>query len=361
MKSLKKILSLALVLMLIFSSMVFTAHAEDFTPAEEPVIYFEVPADWNYASIFCHIWEYGATEPFANWQSKKEKCTETDTPGVFSYDITAKTKLSLEEGKMYCVIFSADTGAQTYDSFFDTNCFGDALYCDGTLYENPADSSKTALAAFWKHQNPFTYGPVFQVTSIGNLVGTALPSNRTKADVFYDFLLVNLDNARTYSGKTDQQIVDTLVNGLELTTEKAIELIALSGVYVDWTPEGAASDDEFTPATDDEFKPATKDEATTEDELDDCTESFLLGDANMDGNVNIKDATYIQKAVAGLIMMTELENIAADADCSDDINIKDATTIQKHLAGMEIGYPLGVPMCYHAESGITHVITPETN
>ncbi|MBQ5771056.1 MAG: dockerin type I repeat-containing protein [Clostridia bacterium] len=202
---------------------------------------------------------------------------------------------------------------------------------------------------------------MFQVTSIGNLVGTALPSNRTKADVFYDFLLVNLDNARTYSGKTDQQIVDTLVNGLELTTEKAIELIALSGVYVDWTPEGAASDDEFTPATDDEFKPATKDEATTEDELDDCTESFLLGDANMDGNVNIKDATYIQKAVAGLIMMTELENIAADADCSDDINIKDATTIQKHLAGMEIGYPLGVPMCYHAESNITHVITPETN
>ena len=115
MKSFKQILAITLVLMLSLSAMVFTAHAEEFVPSEEPVIYFEVPADWNYASIFCHIWEYGSTLPFASWQSKKERCTQTDTPGVFSYNITAKTGITLEEDTFYCIIFSINTNMSVFD------------------------------------------------------------------------------------------------------------------------------------------------------------------------------------------------------------------------------------------------------
>ena len=70
-------------------------------------------------------------------------------------------------------------------------------------------------------------------------------------------------------------------------------------------------------------------------------ESGLLGDADGDGQVNIKDATAIQKHIAGLIILTDEGYDVADVDSSDDVNIKDATAIQKHIAGIETGYPIG--------------------
>ena len=67
----------------------------------------------------------------------------------------------------------------------------------------------------------------------------------------------------------------------------------------------------------------------------------LLGDANEDGKVNIKDATLIQKSIANLTELTEIGEALADADLNTKINIKDATAIQKHIAGIETGYPIG--------------------
>ena len=76
---------------------------------------------------------------------------------------------------------------------------------------------------------------------------------------------------------------------------------------------------------------------------------YLIGDANNDRVLNVKDATEIQKCVAGLISF-------ADYDClfSDDFtpeagaphyvtdfnrdgqrNVRDATAIQKRIAGLE--------------------------
>ncbi|MBQ7999635.1 MAG: hypothetical protein IJ298_00265 [Ruminococcus sp.] len=345
MKNLKQILSFVLVLLLALSSVVLTASAEDFVPSEEPVLYFEVPEDWNnVTSIFCHIWSYGG-DPLANWQSKKERCTETDTPGVYSYDITAKTKAELEDGVMYCVIFSADTGMQTYDLLFSTECFGDTAYCDGTTYENPEDSSKTAQAAFWRHQDSFVYGPVLSITSIGNITGTALPPNVFASDLLYDFLTgPKLDNARTYSGKSDQEIIDDLAQTLKLSKEEVANIITLAGVEVDWSAGGVSSGDE---ASRDENAPL---ESTTD---------FIRGDADMDGTVNIKDATYIQKAVAGLETMSLIECLAGDADTMGDINIKDATAIQKFIAGIEVMPALNIHCRFDPDTGIIHIVVPE--
>ncbi len=73
----------------------------------------------------------------------------------------------------------------------------------------------------------------------------------------------------------------------------------------------------------------------------DPEETYLLGDVNLDGKVNVKDATIIQKSVAGLISLTEEENLSADANLDEKVNIKDATAIQKFSAGLETGYPIG--------------------
>ncbi|MBQ1977876.1 MAG: hypothetical protein II225_03930, partial [Ruminococcus sp.] len=142
----KKILSMVLVLVLALScfAMAGASAAEEFTPSEEPTIYFEVPADWmeDVSKVFCHIWPYYSTEGgLANWGSKKETCTKTETDGLYSYNISKVG--GLEADTLYCVIFCVVTSTgselQTYNTFFDTNCYGDTLYCNDTIYENPED------------------------------------------------------------------------------------------------------------------------------------------------------------------------------------------------------------------------------
>ncbi len=63
-------------------------------------------------------------------------------------------------------------------------------------------------------------------------------------------------------------------------------------------------------------------------------EALQCGDANLDGKVNIRDATYIQKHVASVITMTDLEALRAETNFDGKINVRDATYIQKMLAGM---------------------------
>lgn len=63
--------------------------------------------------------------------------------------------------------------------------------------------------------------------------------------------------------------------------------------------------------------------------------AYSVGDANLDGNVNIRDATEIQKATAKLITLSFSASLRGDADFSGEINIRDATEIQKYIAGNE--------------------------
>lgn len=63
----------------------------------------------------------------------------------------------------------------------------------------------------------------------------------------------------------------------------------------------------------------------------------VMGDADGNEVVNVKDATLIQKATAGLETLDETQNALADVDKNNNVNVKDATAIQKHVAGLESG------------------------
>ena len=67
----------------------------------------------------------------------------------------------------------------------------------------------------------------------------------------------------------------------------------------------------------------------------------ILGDADLDEKVTIKDATLIQKAVALLEELTQQQEYLADVNFSLDINVKDATLIQKYIALFDIEFPIG--------------------
>lgn len=58
----------------------------------------------------------------------------------------------------------------------------------------------------------------------------------------------------------------------------------------------------------------------------------LLGDVNLDGKVTIQDATLVQKAIAKLATLDEVQTEVADANEDDAVNVKDATAIQKWIA-----------------------------
>lgn len=223
----KRILCLALAIVCIAGLATIGVSA-----ADADKIYFEVPSDWNnYSKVFCHIWELGGTAGLASWKSKKESC-ELVEDRLWSYD-TSKVG-GLESGKTYGVIFVIDIDLQTYDAVMSTACLGDTLYCNDTIYENPTDSSKTARAAFWKNQDASQYGPLMQITSIGNLIGTCIPAGTTAETMFTTFLNDKLTSAQTYSGKNDQEIIDDILNGLGISQDTGEKLIKDAGVKVDW-------------------------------------------------------------------------------------------------------------------------------
>jgi len=66
----------------------------------------------------------------------------------------------------------------------------------------------------------------------------------------------------------------------------------------------------------------------------------LIGDADADFSLNIKDATWIQKYLAGFVELYEpcshsqLTDEACDFNRDGQINIRDATAIQKYIAGI---------------------------
>lgn len=86
---------------------------------------------------------------------------------------------------------------------------------------------------------------------------------------------------------------------------------------------------------------------------------FTMGDAEQDNEVNIRDATAIQKHIANLETLSENALLCADADQNNNINIKDATAIQKHIAGIPTGYPIGEKICTLPE--VTRPVTQPTD
>ena len=82
---------------------------------------------------------------------------------------------------------------------------------------------------------------------------------------------------------------------------------------------------------------------TTEPETEGTTVTnlyYMLGDADSDLVVSIKDASVIQKVVAKLDVDV-YSRMSADADCDGVVSIKDASEIQKFVANLPVDTPIG--------------------
>ena len=88
-------------------------------------------------------------------------------------------------------------------------------------------------------------------------------------------------------------------------------------------------------------KPEISKPEASKPEVEDTKTTYILGDANLDGKVNIKDATLVQKAVSNLTELTEAQEILADVDKDGRVTVKDATELRKHAAGMSKNKAIG--------------------
>lgn len=185
-------------------------------------IYFDVKSSgWgNIKTIYCHIWKADGTgtsegEDWPAWQGKAEKCKYDASKGIATYDLSQTGhKFNKSDGKIYCVIFSANTGMQTYNAIMSGNCIGDTLYCTGNKLENPEDSAKTAIEASWRNNSDC--GAERKITSTGKVVGNAFPEGQTDVTMMATYLIQYYEDP----AKTD--LTADLMKELNLTAEEVM-------------------------------------------------------------------------------------------------------------------------------------------
>lgn len=235
----KKVMSLALASTLVLSAGAFAAsaaEAEDAVAAndesavaaddssavaagDDTKIYFDVKsAGWkNFTTIYCHIWRADGTGKWPSWQTKKEVCKK-ENDDLYYYDIkktgNAEEIQNAGSKNLYCVIFSADTGSQIYNTIMNGNCIGDTVYVTGNKIENPKDSNKTDTEAAWK--NHPECGPQKVITSTSKIVGSALADGTTDVTLLADYLIDYVsDEGVADTSKTDK--TQDLINELKIS------------------------------------------------------------------------------------------------------------------------------------------------
>ena len=154
------------------------------------IIYFDANGWKSFNRIYCHIWVMGG-DSFYGWQTPYEECQKVSGT-KYSYDLTKLTGSidisgGMKEGGKYGVIFSANTGIQSYDCTIGRECIGDTAKLTGNQIENPVDSNKRGDEVVWTN-NSGKYGPHLALTSIGNVVGSKLAPGETGIQVIGDWI-----------------------------------------------------------------------------------------------------------------------------------------------------------------------------
>ena len=67
---------------------------------------------------------------------------------------------------------------------------------------------------------------------------------------------------------------------------------------------------------------------------------YVIGDVDLDGEVAIKDATFVQKVIAGIIEKPDSFDYIADVTGDGKVDIRDVTTIQRYINGSITKFPV---------------------
>ena len=68
---------------------------------------------------------------------------------------------------------------------------------------------------------------------------------------------------------------------------------------------------------------------------------YILGDVDSDGDIEVRDATWIQRHIADIDIPFSFRDASADVNGDGEVTLLDVTYIQKHLANMNTPYRIG--------------------
>ena len=125
-----------------------------------------------------------------------------------------------------------------------------------------------------------------------------------------------------------RDMINALPDADDVTADDKDDIEAARAAY------DALTDDRKALIDEDTYKKLT-------DAEDSLKPSILLGDANGDGIVSIKDVTTIQNHVALVKVLDETHQIASDVNRDGIVDVKDATILQMYIAGYKVDYPIG--------------------
>lgn len=308
--------------MLAMGGLSVSAASTDENVGEGTKIYFDIDSTgWeNYTTIYCHIWRADGTGEWTNWQTRKEICTKEDN-GLYSYDV-AKTGnadeiVQSENHKYYCVIFSADTGMQTYNTIMNGNCLGDTCYVTGNVFENPYDSFKICTEAAWK--NHPECGPEKAITTTSKVIGSALPDGVTDADLLAEYLCVY------FYEEVDPQETGNLAKILNVKKNDLIDSIK---VKINKQKADYLNDDE-----------AEKKLNTILDVINTAYQDISDSDEydiNLDGKFDVQDVTYLQLGISGKDQFNDTQKEIADYNNDGKIDVQDVTKAQMIISEVTV-------------------------
>ena len=94
-------------------------------------------------------------------------------------------------------------------------------------------------------------------------------------------------------------------------------------------------------STEESSSDATSDTVDTEEKTEPTGSEYYYGDADLNGKVEVSDATTVQQKLAKLITLSKTAEKVADVDGSGVTDITDATMIQQKLAKLISEFPAG--------------------
>lgn len=171
-------------------------------------------AGWNNVkTVFCHIYRADGTGTWTSWQSKAEKCSYDTSTGIATYDIKTGMSKAPDLGTLgakneWCIMFSANTGMETYPLLLNTSCYGDTAYAPdkNKKLENNVDDAKSSVEIRWKKNSSLTAAKT--ITSTAKIQGSSFAEGETNETILASYLISYYNDAAKL--KKVQGLVNTL-------------------------------------------------------------------------------------------------------------------------------------------------------
>ncbi len=304
-------------------------------PDEKVLIYFD-DSSYNWGNLKAYVYDESSTPVVKNAAWPGEAMQKDSSTGYYYYEVPDELTNGL-------VIFSGSNGRYPADgakglAINETTM----IFRAGNKWEPydgtdptppPTQDPSTGVTVYfndkaynWGNLKAYIYDESNPSNVIKNAAWPGLPMTLDSATGYYKISVPdNLKNGQViFSGSNGRYPADSLP-GMQIGGQS--HLFDANYSWTVYSPPVPTQPTTQKPTQKPTEAPTTKP----------ITKRLLIGDVNMDGQVNIVDATAIQRHIVELVVLTGDNLIAADTNGDGFYNIKDVTAIQYYAASNSEG------------------------